>query len=273
MEDTTTILAHISSLKEMLDQVFLFSSIDLSDGKTWPLLSFSHLDRKVSNYLRSIQVNEEIEANIQVTREIESSIVKCEEIEIDLENKEAELIKTSGMLQFENVGFVTVAADLRASVSSLEKELGSLKMKRNEIVNGMDEKREMFTKLCLDFQRDIDKRENCEASTLLSEKHSLENEIQLLDKKNDVLKNSVLAFVEEILEDLHSSNSALEVEIQRRNWENEKLLKDINDLKNTLLSAIGTKVFRYGYGKLYGGTEFAIKEISRQRVVVLMSGE
>ncbi|XP_052114093.1 uncharacterized protein LOC110278411 [Arachis duranensis] len=193
MEDTATILAHISSLKEMLDQV-----------------------------------NEEIEANIQVTREIESSIVKCEEIEINLENKEAELIKTSGMLQFENVGFVTVAADLRASVSSLEKELGSLKMKRNEIVNGMDEK------------RDIDKRENCEASTLLSEKHSLENEIQLLDKKNDVLKNSVLAFVEEILEDLHSSNSALEVEIQRRNWENEKLLKDINDLKNTLLSAIGT---------------------------------
>ncbi|KAL1324738.1 hypothetical protein HN51_034891 [Arachis hypogaea] len=205
MEDTATILAHISSLKEMLDQV-----------------------------------NEEIEANIQVTREIESSIVKCEEIEIDLENKEAELIKTSGILQFENVGFVTVAADLRASVSSLEKELGSLKMKRNEIVNGMDEKREMFTKLCLDFQRDIDKRENCEARTLLSEKHSLENEIQLLDKKNDVLKNSVLAFVEEILEDLHSSNSALEVEIQRRNWENEKLLKDINDLKNTLLSAIGT---------------------------------
>ncbi|XP_020972829.1 uncharacterized protein LOC110269378 [Arachis ipaensis] len=186
MEDTATILAHISSLKEMLDQV-----------------------------------NEEIEANIQVTREIESSIVKCEEIEIDLENKEAELIKTSGILQFENVGFVTVAADLRASVSSLEKELGSLKMKRNEIVNGMDEKR-------------------CEARTLLSEKHSLENEIQLLDKKNDVLKNSVLAFVEEILEDLHSSNSALEVEIQRRNWENEKLLKDINDLKNTLLSAIGT---------------------------------
>ncbi|MED6112634.1 hypothetical protein PIB30_063354, partial [Stylosanthes scabra] len=172
MEDTATILAHISSLKEMLDQV-----------------------------------NEEIEANIQVTREIESSIVKCEEIEIDLENKEADLIKTSGMLQFETVGYVTVSADLRASVSSLEKELGSLKMKRDQIVNRMDEKREMFTKLCLDFQRDIDTGENCKARTLLSEKISLENEIQLLDKKNDVLKNSVLAFVEEILGDLHSSNS------------------------------------------------------------------
>lgn len=67
--------------------------------------------------------------------------------------------------------------------------------------------RENFTTLCLEFQRDIDKRENCEVRTLLSEKDSLEIEIQLLDKKNNVLKNSVLAFVEEILEDLHNSNS------------------------------------------------------------------
>lgn len=67
--------------------------------------------------------------------------------------------------------------------------------------------RENFTALCLEFQREIEKRENCKVRTLLSEKDSLENEIQLLDKKNNVLKNSVLAFVEEILEDLHSSNS------------------------------------------------------------------
>lgn len=38
----------------------------------------------------------------------------------------------------------------------------------------------------------------------------------------------------------HTPTAALEVEIERRNWENEKLLKDINDLKTTLLSAIGT---------------------------------
>ncbi|KAG5007990.1 hypothetical protein JHK85_026532 [Glycine max] len=205
MEDSGAILAHISSLKEMLDQV-----------------------------------NEEIEANIQVTREIESSIVKCEEIEADLATREAELIRTSAMLQFDTVGYVTVAADFRDSVSTLEKELCCLKVKRDEIVSKVDENRENFTTLCLEFQREIDKREDCEVRVLLSEKHSLENEIQLLDKKNNVLKNSVLAFVEEILENLHSSNSALEVQIQRRNWENEKLLKDINDLKTTLLSAIGT---------------------------------
>ncbi|XP_027911850.1 uncharacterized protein LOC114170546 [Vigna unguiculata] len=107
MEDSGAILAHISSLKEMLDQV-----------------------------------NEEMEANIEITREIESSIVKCEEIEADLATREADLIKTSAILQFDTVGYVTVAA--------------------------------------------------------------------------------------------------LQVQIQRSTWENEKLLKDISDLKTTLLSAIGT---------------------------------
>ncbi|QCD88961.1 hypothetical protein DEO72_LG3g3513 [Vigna unguiculata] len=172
MEDSGAILAHISSLKEMLDQV-----------------------------------NEEMEANIEITREIESSIVKCEEIEADLATREADLIKTSAILQFDTVGYVTVAADLKASVSTLEKELCCLRMKRDEIVNEMDEKRGAFTTLCLEFQKEIDKREDCEVRSLLLEKDSLEHEIELMDKKNNVLKNSVLAFVEEILEDLHSSNS------------------------------------------------------------------
>ncbi|KAE9593490.1 hypothetical protein Lalb_Chr19g0140261 [Lupinus albus] len=204
MEDSGAILCHISSLKEMVDEV-----------------------------------NEEIEANIEVTREIESSIVKCDEIQNHFQTKEAALINTSAFLHFDTLGYVTVAADFTVSVSSLEKELCCLKMKQDQITNRMDTKREDFTTQCLEFQRDIDKRENCDVRVLLSEKDSLENEIQLLEKKNNVLKNSVLAFVEEILEDLHSSNSALEVEIQRRNWENEKLLKDINDLKTTLLSAMG----------------------------------
>ncbi|GAU28563.1 hypothetical protein TSUD_269030 [Trifolium subterraneum] len=205
MEDSGAILSHISSLKEMLDQV-----------------------------------NEEIEAHIQITREIENSIVKCEEMESHFETKEAELIRTSGVLQFETVGYVTVAADFRASVNTLEKEICCLKIKRDEMVNRMDEKREEFTAQCLEFQREIDNKENFKVRTLLSEKYSLENEIKLLDEKNSVLKNSVLAFVEEILEDLHNSNSALEVEIQSKKWENEILLKDINELKTTLFSAIGT---------------------------------
>jgi len=65
--------------------------------------------------------------------------------------------------------------------------------------------RENFTTMCLGFQADIDGRENCEVRTSLSEKDSLENEIQLMDKKHNVLKNSVLAFVEEVLEDLNSN--------------------------------------------------------------------
>ena len=77
------------------------------------------------------QVNEEIEANIQVTQEIESSIVKCEEIEADLETKEAELVKTSGMLQFETVGYVTVAGkfgiELLIVEASVEISFGQIK--------------------------------------------------------------------------------------------------------------------------------------------------
>ena len=67
--------------------------------------------------------------------------------------------------------------------------------------------REGFTTLCLEFQRDIDIGKNDELRALLSEKDLLENEIHLLDKKNNALKNSMLAFVEEILEDLHKSNA------------------------------------------------------------------
>lgn len=65
----------------------------------------------------------------------------------------------------------------------------------------------MFTSLCLNFQKNIDKGENCELGTLLSEKRYLENEIHLLTKKNNSLQNSISAFVEEVLEDLRNLNS------------------------------------------------------------------
>ncbi|KAJ7956594.1 CAP-gly domain linker [Quillaja saponaria] len=205
MEDSGAIICHISSLKDMLDQV-----------------------------------NEEIEANIQITREIESGIVKCTEIETGLAARESELTKMLYMLQFEIDGLVTFTADTKASINSLEKELCYLRMKRDEILKRMSLKREGFITQCIQFQEDIDKRENGEAGALLLEKEFLETEIYLLNKKNDSLKNSVFAFVQEILEDLHRSNSALECHIQRAKWEKEILLKDINDLKTTLISAIGT---------------------------------
>lgn len=61
--------------------------------------------------------------------------------------------------------------------------------------------------MCLDFQREIDKGENDEVAALLYHKALLEKEAHLLDKKTYALRNSMLAFVEEILEDLHISNS------------------------------------------------------------------
>lgn len=43
--------------------------------------------------------------------------------------------------------------------------------------------------------------------TVLSEKVNLEDEIKLLTMKNSSLQNSVSAFVESLLEDLHHTNS------------------------------------------------------------------
>ncbi|XP_057480748.1 uncharacterized protein LOC130767767 [Actinidia eriantha] len=203
MDDSGAILCQISSLKDMLDQV-----------------------------------NEEIEASIQVTREIESEIVKCSEAESALSIRESELAKMVYMLDFEISGLISVTADSRTSANHLEEDLRCLRMKCDEIVKRVINMRDGFTTSCLDFQRNIDKGQNDVLRDLLLEKEFLENELHLLSKKNNTLQNSMLAFVEEILEDLRGSNSALHVELENGKIENEKLLKDIDELKTTLLSTI-----------------------------------
>ncbi|XP_027125238.1 uncharacterized protein LOC113768873 [Coffea eugenioides] len=203
MEDSGAILCQISSLKDMLDHV-----------------------------------NEEIEKNIQITRDIESEIVKCGEIETALIARELELMRTAYMLQLEIHSLKIVTDDSTSSVKVLENEICCLRMKKNEIKRRMNSKREQFMVVCLDFQEEISKRENDRALVLLEEKQVLENEIDDLNKKNNALKNSMMAFMEDIVEDLQGSISALQVEIQARNFENDKMLKDIEELKATLLSAI-----------------------------------
>ncbi|KAL7161004.1 hypothetical protein ACSBR2_041619 [Camellia fascicularis] len=203
MEDSGAILCQISSLKDMLDQV-----------------------------------NEEIEAGIQITREIESEIVKCSEVESALAVRESELMKMVYMLDFEISGLIAVTADSRTSVKLLEEELCCLRMKHDEILQRINNMREGFTTSCLDFQRNIGKGQNGVLGDLLSEKQLLENEFHLLNKKNNALQNSMSAFVEEILEDLHGSNYGLHFELENGKIENEKLLKDINELKTTLLSCL-----------------------------------
>ncbi|KAH9778552.1 CAP-gly domain linker [Citrus sinensis] len=198
MDDSGAILSHISSLKDMLDQI-----------------------------------DEEIESNFQITREIESEIVRCTEIETNLAVKEAELTKILFMSQFEIIGLLSVTGDLRKSVEFLEGQLDNLRRERDEMLKRMSDRREQFTTLCLEFQRDIDKDKNNELVNLLSEKEILENEVHLLDDKINSLKHSMLAFEEQILEDLHTSNSALHVEIESGNQENEKLLKNIASVPNS----------------------------------------
>ncbi|KAL2478822.1 hypothetical protein Fot_47836 [Forsythia ovata] len=203
MNDSGAILCQISSFKDMLDQV-----------------------------------NEEIEASIQITREIESEMVKCGEIECALAARESELMKVTYTLQSEITGLITVASDSRNSLKVMEDVVHCLQMKRDETFKILNNKREGFITSCLDFQKSINSRENDEVKPMLSEKEFLEHEVHILDKKNNILANSMSAFVEEIVEDIQDSISALQVEMQSGNIENEKLLKDIAELKTTLLSTI-----------------------------------
>ncbi|XP_031092651.1 uncharacterized protein LOC115997271 isoform X1 [Ipomoea triloba] len=203
MDDSGAILCQISQLKDMLDKV-----------------------------------NEEIEANIQITREIESEIVKCTETEVALLARQSELMKTAYTLQFEISGLMAATADSATSCKSLEEELHCLERKRDEILTRMNNKREGFLRSCLDFQNNIGKKGNDEVAALLVEKELLENEVHSLNNRNTVLQNSTAAFVEEVLEDLHNSIYALDIDIRIRNIENEKLMKDIDELKKTLLSTM-----------------------------------
>ncbi|XP_059306640.1 uncharacterized protein LOC132058093 isoform X1 [Lycium ferocissimum] len=199
MEDSGAILCQISLLKDMLDQV-----------------------------------NEEIEVNIQATREIESQIEKCREIEIALAVRESELTRTAYALQFEIVGLMRVDADSVTSLEHLEEKICNLRRKRDEILERMNNRRDEFVASCLAFQNEVAGKDNDAVCTLLAEKELLQNEIHSLNKKNKALESSTTAFVEEVLEDLQQTNSALDVEIRCGNIENEKLLKDIAELKRTL---------------------------------------
>lgn len=206
MDDSSAILSQISSLKDMLDQV-----------------------------------NEEIEKNIQITRNIESEIVRCEEVESALAARESELTRAAYELQFEIFGLKSVTVDSINSVKPLKEELRGLKIKRDEIRKRMNRKRKGFISRCLEFQEFICKGENAGAVTSLMEKEFLENEINTFSKKNTALQNSMKAFVDEVLEDLQGCITALDVEVHCRKSENVKLLKDIDELKATLLSAMSSK--------------------------------
>ncbi|KAI3884481.1 hypothetical protein MKX03_034821 [Papaver bracteatum] len=201
MDDSGAILCQISSLKDMLDHV-----------------------------------NEEIEANIQSTREIESEIAKCSEIETSLAMKESELMKMKLVADFEINSLIQVSAVAKSSVELLEKELSCLRMKLQESNKIITDRRETFIMRCNNFQSRISNGENEELLKLLKEKESLQSEKSNLNMKHNSLRNSTSAFAEEILEELHNSNMALQVEIQLGNVENEKLLEDIDILKRSIVS-------------------------------------
>ncbi|KAL8250566.1 hypothetical protein R6Q59_034259 [Mikania micrantha] len=200
MDDSGAILGQLSALKDMLDLV-----------------------------------NEEIEANFQITRDIESEIVKCSEIERNLAARESDLMKSMYMLQFEIKGLMAMNDESRTRRECLQKELSCMKMKQDEILERMNNKREAFSTLCLEFQKGVDEEGRGKVGKLLAEKEYLENEVHQLKRKINSLQNSMSDFVQEIFEGIDAYNSELVMQIKSGNSENDKLVKDINELKATLL--------------------------------------
>ncbi|CAH9088380.1 unnamed protein product [Cuscuta europaea] len=137
--------------------------------------------------------------------------------------------------QFEIKGLMAATAASTTSHKLLEEEIDSLKRKRDEILTQMNIQRERFLKSCMDFQKNISKQENDEIGALLLKKELLQSEVHSLNTRNSDLQNSMAAFVEEILEDLQNSVHALEIDIRIRENEKEKLMKDIDELKKTLI--------------------------------------
>ncbi|KAL9239419.1 hypothetical protein vseg_013744 [Gypsophila vaccaria] len=203
MDDSGSILYQISTLKDMLDKV-----------------------------------NDEIESNIQITRRIESDIVKCSEVETALAARESELTKLVYSSQFELRGLIAVTVNSRNSVANLMQEISHLRRKKDELSETLNKNRETFTVACSQFQRSIEGEKTDELRVLLLEKESVEDEIHKLEQTHIDLKNSVSARSMKILQDLYSSNSGLEAEIQRGNAENEQLEKQIAEIRATLLSAV-----------------------------------
>ncbi|XP_021978962.1 uncharacterized protein LOC110874957 isoform X2 [Helianthus annuus] len=179
------------------------------------------------------QVNEEIEANFQITRDIESEIVKCSEFERTLAVRESELMKTMYMLQFEIKGLMAMNDESRARRECLQKELSCMKMKQHEILVRIKSKRETFCTLCLEFQKGVEEEGHGKVGKLLAEKEYLENEVRLLGRKISSLQNSMSDFVQEILEELA-------IVVESGNSENDKLVKEINELKATLLATMSS---------------------------------
>ncbi|XP_074562951.1 uncharacterized protein LOC141819602 [Curcuma longa] len=199
MEDSAAILRHISSFKDMLDLV-----------------------------------NEEIEHTMLRTREIDSDIAKLSEDEDNYAMREHDLAMKITSRSLELEALAQVASISKASVELMEKEIES---QDNSIEKRIYLIREAFLFQCKKFQEEMTTSENDVLRPLLLEKDAFENEKENLQKKITALENSTDEFIEEILQEIHVCNSALEAEIHKLRSEHMIVLNDINDLR-TLLESV-----------------------------------
>ncbi|XP_078432810.1 uncharacterized protein LOC144704306 isoform X2 [Wolffia australiana] len=176
------------------------------------------------------QVNEEIEENIQRTRHMESELLRYSEIEKVCQMREENLLKMVAGDEFELNNVLTV--------SEFKDELNAMKLRIQNMLKNIEEKREKFIAKCQKFQREIMSGDSAELCELLSVIDSLENEQQNLCSKVNLLKDSTAEFVEELLREIHSATVALEVRIKLTSSENTKVSQHIEDLKHLICSLI-----------------------------------
>ncbi|XP_078432811.1 uncharacterized protein LOC144704306 isoform X3 [Wolffia australiana] len=169
---------------------------------------------------------------------MESELLRYSEIEKVCQMREENLLKMVAGDEFELNNVLTVSADSEKISSEFKDELNAMKLRIQNMLKNIEEKREKFIAKCQKFQREIMSGDSAELCELLSVIDSLENEQQNLCSKVNLLKDSTAEFVEELLREIHSATVALEVRIKLTSSENTKVSQHIEDLKHLICSLI-----------------------------------
>ncbi|KAG6481941.1 hypothetical protein ZIOFF_058565 [Zingiber officinale] len=243
MEDSAAILRHISSFKDMLDLVN--EEIEHTILRTREVdTEIAKLSEDQDNYairehglaMKITSRSLELEALVQVAtiskasvelmeKEIESLKQNKVNIEKRISNKSSVILKLHVLIDSEFYQKILVGNNLISENLEGKKKLICALI------------REVFLFQCKKFQEEMTTSENDVLRLLLLEKEALENEKENLQKKITALENSTNEFIEEILQEIHMCNSALEAEVNNLKSEHMIVLNDISDLR-TLLESI-----------------------------------
>jgi len=176
-------------------------------------------------------VNEGIELKIQQTREIEFEVVQCSKKERDLLRKEDDLIKIVNVKESKLNDLMIIFDVSKRALEVTEEILAHREKSRNEVALRINSDRDDFINICRKFQLNVGSNEKAEVyMKFLLKKEYLMGRITSQKKE---MKEQCVEEEENIVK-LQSFVHVLQDEICDGNYENEKLLKDIDGLKTAL---------------------------------------